>query len=93
MRLRKDQIEKLSKVILDHLQEKGLIQLKGSQEKALERIQREITRDIEAEVKLEEEVYQLMDQFRPQIQSGQLNERELFLKINKEMAKKKKVVL
>lgn len=93
MRLRKDQIERLSKVILDHLREKELIKLKAGQEKVLERIQQEITRDLEAEVTLEEEVHQLMDQFRPQIQSGQLNERELFLKIKKEMAKKKKMVL
>lgn len=93
MRLRKDQVENLSKIILDHLKEKALIRLKTEERAIRERIQREITQDLEAEDRLDEEVHELMEQFRSQIQGGQLNERELFLKIKKEMAKKKKMVL
>ncbi len=93
MRLRKDQIENLSKRILNRLQSQSLAQLKTSEEKILEKIQAVITQNLADEQKLETEVDQLLAQFRSQIRSGQINEAELFLKMKKELAKKKKFVL
>lgn len=93
MRLKKEQIEQLSQQIFAHLKDKELIKIKVSEDKVLSRIQQAITQDLEAEVKLDEEVEQVMAQYRRQIAQGGLNERELFLKIKKELAKKKGVVL
>ncbi len=93
MRLRKDQIENLSKRILNRMQSQSLAQLKTSEEKILEKIQAVITQNLADEQKLETEVDQLLAQFRSQIRSGQINEAELFLKMKKELAKKKKFVL
>jgi hypothetical protein len=93
MRLKAEQVQKLSALILQGLMDKDLAKLKADKSKVLERIRQAITDDLNAEDRLDEEVRQLMDQFRSQIEAGALNERELFLKIKKEMAKKKKMVL
>ena len=93
MRLKKEQVEKLSQILLKELSGKGLANFKVPEAKILARIQETITADLEAEDQLDREVHALMDQFRRQIQSGHLNERDLFMKIKKELAKKKKMVL
>jgi len=93
MRLKKEQIEKLSLQILKHLKDKELIKIKADEAQILARIEKAFIQDFEAEDQLDQDVENLMAQFRPQIQAGQLNERDLFLKIKKELAKKKKVVL
>lgn len=93
MRLKKEQIEKVSRRILEHLKTKNLIQIKADEDKILARIEKSFLQDFEAEDQLDQDVEKLMEQFRGQIQAGQLNERDLFLKIKKELAKKKKIVL
>lgn len=93
MRLKKEQIEQLSQKIFTQLKDKDLIKIKTSEAKVLERIHQAITADLEGEVKLEFEVEQVMAQYKRQIAQGGLNEREVFLKIKKELAKKKGVVL
>lgn len=93
MRLKKEQIENLSQVLLKELKDKGLATFKAAEGKILARIEAAITADLEAEDQLDREVHELMDQFRRQIEAGHLNERDLFMKIKKELAKKKKIVL
>jgi hypothetical protein len=93
VRLKKEQIEKISQILLKELSDKGLANFKVPEAKVLTRIQETITADLEAEDQLDREVHALMDQFRRQIESGHLNERDLFMKIKKELAKKKKLVL
>jgi hypothetical protein len=93
VRLKKEQIEKLAQVLLKELKDKGLAKFKAEEGKVLARIQEAITADLEAEDQLDREVHALMDQFRRQIESGHLNERDLFMKIKKELAKKKKITL
>ncbi len=93
MRLKKEQIDKLGAAVLAHLEKNSLIQAKVPRDSLLDRICQAIQADLDAELDLDAEAQKLLDQFRPQIQSGQLNERELFLKIKRELAKKKKVVL
>jgi hypothetical protein len=93
VRLKKEQIEKLGHVLLKELKDKDLAKFKAGEAKVLARIQQAITADLEAEDQLDREVHELMNQFRRQIEAGHLNERDLFTKIKKELAKKKKVVL
>lgn len=93
MRLKKEQIEKLSKILKRELLDKKLAVFKVDEGKVLNRIQKVLLADLEAEDQLDREVHALMDQFRRQIEAGHLNERDLFMKIKKEMAKKKKMVL
>ncbi|MBI2340980.1 MAG: DUF507 family protein [Deltaproteobacteria bacterium] len=93
MRLKTEQILKISELILHNLQEKKLIAPRVPKNKILESIAAIITGDLMAEVKIEDEARKLMDKYRTQIESGMLNERELLLKIKKQLAKEKKIVL
>ena len=92
MRLRKDQIQKISEKVLAHLQKNKLMVAKAEPSVLLQKIEQVITANFQAEDRLEEEAKKLMDQFRRQI-SGAVNEHELFQKIKKQLAKDKKFVL
>ncbi|MBI4411328.1 MAG: DUF507 family protein [Deltaproteobacteria bacterium] len=93
MRLKKEQIRKISELILRNLQEKKLITPRIPEKEIFESIAAIITGDLMAEVKIEDEARKLMDKYRVQIESGMLNERELLMKIKKQLAKERKIVL
>ena len=93
MQLRKKQILKISELILRNLQEKKLITPRVPAKEIFESIAAIITGDLMAEVKIEDEARKLMDKYRSQIEAGMLNERELMMKIKKQLAKEKKIVL
>jgi hypothetical protein len=93
VRLKKEQIQKISEKIFKSLQEKGLIKLKTSEETALSRIEKAIVDDLAAEDRLDDDVQKIMDQYRPLISSGQMNEQEVFQKIKKQLIKERKLVI
>ena len=62
MRLKHEQIEKLSLCILQYLKEKDLIQLKAQETRVLEVIKKTIQADFQAEDKLDTEVEILLQQ-------------------------------
>lgn len=93
MRLKKEHIERISKLILSSLQKKDLITARVSEGQILSKIIEVITGDMIAEVKLDQDARALMDKYRPQIESGQLDERKTFLMIKKQLAKERKIIL
>lgn len=93
MRLPKEYIVRLAKTIFRSLKEKDLITLRGSEHEVLGKINDVIMGDMLAEDKLDEDARKMMDQYRPQIQSGQMDERKLFLMIKKQIAKDRKIIL
>jgi hypothetical protein len=93
MRLKKEQIQKVSELILKALQDKKLVTLKAGADRILARINRAITDDLMAEDKLDDEVKRIMDQYRAMITSGQMNEQEVFNKIKKQLIKDRKMVI
>jgi len=93
MRLKKEQIQKVSDKILKDLEAKKVVVIKTDKQKIIERIQKAITDDLVAEDRLDEDVKDLMDQYRPMIDSGQMNEHDVFQKIKKQLIKERKLVL
>lgn len=93
MRLKKEQTQKIAELVLKNLREKKLITPRVPENKILESIYAVITNDLMAEVKIEDEARKLMDKYRAQIESGMLNERELLMKIKKQLAKERKIIL
>ncbi len=93
MRLRKDQIQKISEKVFKELQVKNLVTLKAQAHVILERIQKAITDDLAAEDRLDEEVKNIMDKYRAQIDSGQMNEQQVFQMIKKQLVKERKLVI
>jgi hypothetical protein len=93
MRLKKEQIQKVSEKILHSLQAKNLVNLKVDAGVVLERIKRAIQDDMDAEDKLDLEVRKIMDRYKQQISSGQLSEQQVFQMIKKQLVKERKLVI
>ena len=83
MRLRKEQVDRVSRQIVKFLKDKKLMRMRATEEQVLAKVNQVITADLLAEDKLEEDARKLMDQYRSQIDAGQVEERQMFLMIKK----------
>lgn len=93
MRLKKDQIEKISHLLVKALREKGKTTFKASEEKIYLKILETITRDLQAEDKLDLDVRKIMEQYKSQIASGQLDSQKVFQMIKKQLIKERNLVI
>ena len=93
MRLRKEQIEKISEKVLKGLETQKLVHTKVPRPDVVARIYKAIADDLAAEDKLDAEVKELMEKYRGQIASGAVSPQELFQKIKRQLAEERKIVL
>ena len=93
MRLKKEQIQKIASLLTTELQKQKAASFKVSEEKIRERIQEIITQNMMEEVKLEDDVRKLMEQYRAQINSGQLDSQKVFQMIKKQLVKERNLVI
>ncbi len=93
MRLKKDQIEKVSRLLVKDLKEKGKTTFKVSEEKIYLKILEIITKDLQAEDKLDMDVRKIMEQYKAQIASGQLDSQKVFQMIKKQLIKERNLVI
>lgn len=93
MRLKREHIQRLSELILRRLKSEKMLVMRVSEDKVLEGINKAITADLRAEDDLEEQAKDLLEKFRPQIRSGEMDERQALFLIKKQLAKEKKMVL
>lgn len=93
MRLKKEQIEKISHLLVKALPEKGKTKFKVPEEKIYHKILETITKDLQAEDKLDADVRKLMDQYQAQIRSGQLDAQKVFQMIKKQLIKERNLVI
>lgn len=93
MRLRKEHIERISKLVLKNLLTKDLIQLRVTEAHVLAGISGVILKDMQSEDDLEGEARKLLAKYKPQIEAGELDEYRAILMIKKQLAKERKMVL
>ncbi|KAB2839637.1 DUF507 family protein [bacterium] len=93
MRLKKEQIQKISERVLDQLEKSKQIVAKADRSTLLQKIEQVITANFHTEDRLDEEAKALLDKFRRQVPAGSINEHEMFQKIKKQLAKDKKFVI
>ena len=93
MRLSKEQIEKICRLILDNLKKKGLVSLKVSEQAVVERMIEIFTADIKKEDDLDREVERILSQHSGQIESGRIDYRKMFNMIKHKLAKERGIVL
>lgn len=93
MRLSKEQIEKISRLILENLKKKELILFKASEDVVLERIIEIITADIKKEDELDKEVERILSQHTGEIESGRIDYRKMFNMIKHKLARERGIVL
>ncbi len=93
MRLSKEQIEKIARLILENLKKKELILFKASEDVVLERIIEIITADIKKEDELDREVERILSQHTGEIESGRIDYRKMFNMIKHKLARERGIVL
>lgn len=93
MRLKKEQIQKISELILKGLKDKKVATFKVSEEKVLNRIVEVITKDLRVESDLDEEVKKMMDKYKAQIDAGHIDYQKMFQMIKKQLIKDRGLVI
>jgi len=93
MRLKKEQIQKIATLVVSNLLKEKAAVFKVAEAQIRERIQEVITTNLMAEVKLEDDVRKLMEQYRAQINAGQLDSQKVFQMIKKQLVKERNFVI
>ncbi|MBI5236666.1 MAG: DUF507 family protein [Deltaproteobacteria bacterium] len=93
MRLHKEQVEKLSRTIVETLKAKDLVVLKTDERKVLERIEAAILDDLRAEDALDREVEQMLQGHSGAIDTQKIDYRKMFSMIKNRLAKERGLVL
>lgn len=90
MPLKKDQIEHLTQQIYQSLLSNKLIRVVSNERAILKTIRDILLVDAQTEVDLLDQASKMMDQFKAQIQSGQIEYDKMYGMIKKQLAKDKK---
>ncbi|OGQ57798.1 MAG: hypothetical protein A3J24_02220 [Deltaproteobacteria bacterium RIFCSPLOWO2_02_FULL_53_8] len=93
MRLSREQIDKLSHLILETLRDKHLIVIKSDEHKVVAKISEVMLKDMHAEEDLDREVEKVLEAHSREINSGKLDYKRMFTMIKTKLAKERGIVL
>lgn len=93
MRLSKEQIEKISKMVLDNLKTKELIIFKAPEDAVLKRIVEIFSDDMKAEESLDREVEEIIKGHAKEFEAGRMDYRKMFGLIKGKLAKERGIVI
>ena len=93
MRLRREDIPKLSEKILKNLLDNNVISSQEATAKLVEKIQSTLFNHLAEEDALEKQVEKVMEQYKTQIASGTIDPQKMYMMIKKQVAKERKFVL
>ncbi|MBI5893212.1 MAG: DUF507 family protein [Deltaproteobacteria bacterium] len=88
-----EQVEKISRMILEDLKQKELIIFKADEGVVLKRILEIFTGDMKAEDDLDREVENIMKQYQNEIDKGRMDYRKMFSMIKNKLVKERGIVL
>ncbi len=93
MRIKRDQIDQITKSVLSGLKEKGLIVFKADEDKVLERMRRAVIEDMRAEEALDREVEGILNSHMGEMDRGGVDYRKMFRMLKNKLAKERGIVL
>ena len=93
MRLSKEQVEKISRIILDNLKAKGLIVFKTPEDAVLNRVIEIFSNDLKAEDGLDREVEEILKGHAKEIEAGRMDYRKMFSLIKGKLVKERGIVI
>ena len=93
MRLSKEQVEKISRIILDNLKAKELIIFKVPEEAVLSRIIEIFLNDLKAEDELDREVEEILKGYAREIEAGRMDYRKMFNLTKTKLVKERGIVI
>lgn len=93
MKLTKEQVEKITRLALDRLKEKELVEFKAPEQKTFERMVEIFLADLRAEDNLDREVEAILQGHSGQIDSERLDYRKMFSIVKNKLARERGIVL
>ena len=93
MRLTREQVDKISGLILNGLKEKDLIVFKTGEDTVLARIRDAILADLQAEDALDREVEEILKAHSGGAGSGQIDLRKMFSMVKGKLARERGIVI
>lgn len=93
MRFTNEQVEKISKRILDNLKAKELIAFKVEENVVLRKIVDIFLKDLKAEDNLDKEVEGILKGYEREIEAGRMDYRKMFNLTKTKLAKERSIVL
>lgn len=93
MKLTKEQVEKISSLVIERLKEKELIVFKAGEALVLEKINEAILQDLKAEENLDREVEEIIKTHSGAMDSQRLDYRKMFNMIKNKLARERGIVL
>lgn len=93
MKLTREQVEKLSTIVLERLKDKEMISFKAPEARVLERINEAILSDLRAEDALDREVEDLLKSHTGSLDSQRIDYRKMFSMIKNKLARERGIVL
>lgn len=93
MKLKPQTITKLARSIYAKLVDKKLITILSSDKKVFEKIESIILADAKAEEDIDGQAKKMMETFRAQIESGEIEYNKMYVMIKKQLCKEKKFVV
>ena len=93
MRLTKQQIEELSRIILKKLSAVELVAINAPEEKVRQRIVEIITKDLAAEDELDKEVKKILEAYESDFKSGKMEYMKMFSKVKDKLVKERDIII
>ena len=92
MKLKPELIKKLTQLILDNLHKNKLITVRTSEKTVFAQIENVLLADAQLEDDLELLAKKTMEQFRKQVESGEIDYHKMFQMVKKQLMKEKKFI-
>ena len=92
MLLKKEQVQPLARQIGEALKKSGCT-LKISEARFFEKIENVISKNLQDEMDVENQVRKLMEQYQRQIGTGEIDPQRMYQMMKKQVAKEKKFIL
>lgn len=93
MKLSIEQVDKISRIVVERLKEKDLVVFKAPENKVLERMHEIIMRDLKAEDDLDREVEEILKTHTGSIDNQKIDYRKMFSMIKGKLARERGIVL
>lgn len=93
MKLSIEQVDKISRIVVDRLKDKDLIVFKAPEEKVLEKTREIIIRNLKAEDDLDREVENILQTHTGTIDNQKIDYRKMFGMIKNKLARERGIIL
>lgn len=93
MRVTEECIQLLATVVVERLQEQGLLEIAGSKEHLIHHVRNAIADELSVEDRLHEEIRALLKQYEAEFRSGRSDYQKMFTMVKNKLVKERGLVL